>query len=136
MGTKCFGAYHGIFNGYRLVKNKSTVENPAEYKGLIKLRSKLNSFMSIGEFVKEARKDLLLRAQELSNGKAVPPVYPSLAGVVAGGLARPQFEEGTLEDVKLMGRTAFQDNKNLSTKIHAKAYDLICSSDTFQKGSK
>jgi hypothetical protein len=71
VATKCLRrAYHGSFIAERLVQNKHLVTSKGEYKGLSHLRRKLNEYMSLGEYVEDVTKDLLLRAAELSGGKA------------------------------------------------------------------
>ena len=80
--------------------------------------------MSIGKFVEEAMKDLLLRAQELSNGKAIPPVNSSVGGGAATRVTRPQYKVGVLEDVKLKGKKSSQDKKNLFNQDPCKSVQL------------
>ena len=92
VATKTFWhVYHGAFIAYRLVRNKEYVEDPGKYKGLISFRNRLNGFMSMGDFVEEAMKDLLLRAQELSGGKAVPSTSQGAQVDGASGVAGSQI---------------------------------------------
>jgi hypothetical protein len=117
VGTKCLRrVYLGGFIAYRLVSNKSYVLKKGEYKGLSKLREKLNSFMSMGAFVDDGTKDLLILAQELSNGKAVPVVQCTIVGLGAPAAAARQHDDDTLWEVKEKGRTSTGSKKKLFNK--------------------
>jgi hypothetical protein len=59
--------------------------------------------MSMGEFVEEATEDLLLYAQEISGGKAVPP---ACSGDGAATVARHVLDKDDLKEVKEAGRTS------------------------------
>jgi hypothetical protein len=116
VATTCLRrAYHGSFIAERLVQNKHLVTSKGEYKGLSHLRRKLNEYMSLGEYVEDVTKDLLLRAAELSGGKAkAASTTNGLNAVVASASGAPsQIAAEMLESVKEMGRTSTKSKRSL-----------------------
>jgi hypothetical protein len=65
----------------------------------------------MGDFVDHATKDLLIKAMELSNGKAIPPL--DRAATAATAAATRQFDNAILEEVKNKARTTTYNKRNL-----------------------